>query len=257
MMRSCTRTNSSPMMWRFCSGSVTPASAARNCSSRVLHGDARHAPHEIGLALAHQAGIDVDAAHAIGSERARAQREGDGGIDAAADEEEDAAVARGLADLLLDQRHAMPRVPIRQAPADAEDEICESTPCRAWCGPPRDGTGRRKVSARGAAMAATAQVPVRPTTEKPAGSAPTESRWLIQICCAPAEAGEQRIVGLVEFQRRQAVLALLALPHFAAEQVRHQLLAVADAEHGLAVLRRSRDRPWGCRGRRRCAGRRR
>ena len=31
--RSSTRTNSSPMMWRFCSGSVTPANAPRNCSS--------------------------------------------------------------------------------------------------------------------------------------------------------------------------------------------------------------------------------
>ena len=38
-MRSCTRTNSSPMMWRFCSGSLTPASALRNWLARVLHLD--------------------------------------------------------------------------------------------------------------------------------------------------------------------------------------------------------------------------
>ena len=80
-------------------------------------------------------------------------------------------------------------------------------------------------------MAATAQVPVRPATENPSGTRPTTSRWLIQTCCVPAEAAEQRVGRIVEFERRQPVLALHPLADFAAQQVRHELLPVADAEH--------------------------
>jgi hypothetical protein len=63
-------------------------------------------------------------------------------------------------------------------------------------------------------MAAMAHVSVRPGAEKP---------------------GEQRVGGLVELQRGQAILAFLALANLAAEQVRHELLSVTDSQHGLAV----------------------
>ena len=79
----------------------------------------------IGLALAHQAGVDVDSPNTVGAEGAGAERERDGGIHAAADEEEDAARAGRLADLLLDERDAVPRIPVGQAIADAEDEVRE------------------------------------------------------------------------------------------------------------------------------------
>ncbi len=87
-------------------------------------------------------------------------------------------------------------------------------------------------------MAATAQVAVRPATENPGGSVPTESRWLIQICWRPAMPCEQRIAAFVQLQRGQPVFALLARQHPAAQQVGHQLLPVADAEHRHVRLRR-------------------
>ena len=195
-------------------------------------------PHEIGLALAHQAGIDVDAAHALGAQRAQAEREGDGGIHAAADEEEDVAVAGALADLLLDQRDAMARVPVRHAAADAEDEIREDTPCRAWCGPLRDGTARRRASAPARRWRRPRRCSVRPThREARRARAPTRVAMAHPDLLRAGEPGEQRVGGVVQFQRGEAVLALLALAHFAAQQVRHELLPVADAEHRLAAAK--------------------
>ena len=49
------------------------------------------------------------------------------------------------------------------------------------------------------------------------------------------QAAEQRIAGLIELEHRETVLAALVLAHLPAEEVRHELLAVADAEHRLAV----------------------
>ena len=50
------------------------------------------------------------------------------------------------------------------------------------------------------------------------------------LLCA-GEPGEHGVGCLVELKRRQAVFALDALADLSAEQVRHQLLPVADAEH--------------------------
>ena len=52
------------------------------------------------------------------------------------------------------------------------------------------------------------------------------------------ETGEHRVGRSSSSQRGQAVLALVALRTLAAQQVRHELLAVADAEHRLPVLQR-------------------
>ena len=54
------------------------------------------------------------------------------------------------------------------------------------------------------------------------------------------EPGEQRIGAVVEFEGGEAVLALVALADLAAQQVRHELLAVADAEHRLAAVENRR-----------------
>ena len=59
------------------------------------------------------------------------------------------------------------------------------------------------------------------------------SRWLIQICCAP-EASRNRADGILKVERGLSVLAFVALADLAAEQMRHQLLAVADAEDSRA-----------------------
>ncbi len=48
------------------------------------------------------------------------------------------------------------------------------------------------------------------------------------------QAGEQRVVSFVEFERGQAILAFFAARDRSSQQVRHQLLPVADAQHSLA-----------------------
>src|SRR4030095_4774743 len=45
------------------------------------------------------------------------------------------------------------------------------------------------------------------------------------------ESAEEGVGRIVEFERRQSVFALQTLADFSAQQVRHELLAVADAEH--------------------------
>ena len=98
------------MTWRFCSGSVTPARAARNSSRGVFDEEGAGAQrrevraHEFGFAFAHQAGVDVGAVNALRAQRAQAQRVGDGRIDAAADEEEDVAAAGDLRGCVLRAR---------------------------------------------------------------------------------------------------------------------------------------------------------
>ncbi len=77
----------------------------------------------VRLALAHQAGIDIDAVDAFAAQCSQAQRVGDGGIDAAADEEEDVAITGLLANLGFDERDAIFRVPVGRAACDAEDEV--------------------------------------------------------------------------------------------------------------------------------------
>ena len=131
-MRSCTRTNCSPMTWRFNSGSRTSSSGARNSASQRAMSTTpepnrrKRTLDEFGLTFAHEAGIDVDAAHARRAESPQTKRERDGGIDPAADEEEDIAIADRAADLLLDQRDATPGIPVLFAIADIEDEVFEN-----------------------------------------------------------------------------------------------------------------------------------
>ena len=85
-------------------------------------------------------------------------------------------------------------------------------------------------------MAAMAQVAVLASdAETRRAAATTTSRWLIQICWRPAMPREQGIGA----SRRSSSVArpyspLSPLRTVAAQQVRHQLLAVADAQHGPA-----------------------
>ena len=80
--------NVSPMILRFCSGSVTPARSCRNRSLR-LHVDERHLEvaaerldHLLGLALPEQAVVDEDARQLVADRLVDEQRR-DGGVDAA------------------------------------------------------------------------------------------------------------------------------------------------------------------------------
>ena len=196
----------------------------------VLHGNAGHAADEIGLAFAHQARIHVHAAHPLRSQRARAQREGDARIHSAAHEEEYVAAAHAVADFLLQERRPMPRVPILFAAAYRKGEV-----------------GKVLLAARGVNHF---QVKLH-GVELPLGSRDGSHR--ASLCAAghgesfgqpahhiavthphllgPAQAGEHRVGYVMQLERGQTVLALVAPAHFAPQQVCHQLLAVADAEH--------------------------
>src|SRR3989441_13236880 len=78
--------------------------------------------HGLGVALAHEARVDVEAEHALRAERPRAEGERDGGVHTAADEEEHLAVAGGAADVGDDLVDAGARIPVLAAAADVEDE---------------------------------------------------------------------------------------------------------------------------------------
>ena len=84
-------------------------------------------------------------------------------------------------------------------------------------------------------MAATAHVAVRPTTVKPAGSAATTSRWLIQICCRPARPANSGSEAASSSSVARPYSPFSPLRDLAAQQVRHELLAVTDAQHGHAA----------------------
>src|SRR5581483_3410438 len=78
------------------------------------------------LTRTHQARVDIGSVHALWSEGAQAQREGNGGIDAAAHEEKYIAIAHCAPDLLFDRRDAIFGIPIARTPADIEHEIGEN-----------------------------------------------------------------------------------------------------------------------------------
>ncbi len=79
--------------------------------------------HEFGFPFAHHAGIDVSAVNAVRTQRAQAQRVGDGGIDAAADEEEDVAPGGDLADVIFERTQLAGGVPVLGAAANVEQEV--------------------------------------------------------------------------------------------------------------------------------------
>ena len=160
----------------------------RNCSStcsiETVPAPERveHLPHEFGFAFAHQTGIHVDAAHAFGAQRPQAEREGHRRIHAAADEEENVAVAHRAPDVLFDQRNAMARVPVLLAAADVEQEIRQNAV--AFGGVHHFGMKLHGVESAprrrhggdraGGGLAQRAKIP--------AARPPPDRKWLIQTC---------------------------------------------------------------------------
>ena len=122
--------NSRPMILRFSSGSVTPASASRNCSLGVHHvevdaGSGHEVPLDLlGLALAQQPVVDEHAGQPV-ADGALHDRGGDRGVDAAGQPADRAAVAdlgADRLDLLLDD---VDHRPGRPAAGDLEQEVLE------------------------------------------------------------------------------------------------------------------------------------
>ena len=142
-------------------------------------------PHEVvdgvGVTLAHEAGVHVQAEAPVPTERPVAAVEGHGGVHAAADQEEDLAPGRLRPDLVHHLLDASPRIPVLRAAADVEDEVAGRSRCRTrvwttsgWnCSP-------NSFGAPCSAIAAIWQSSVRPMVANPSGALVTVSPWLIQ-----------------------------------------------------------------------------
>ena len=231
MMRSCTRTNSSPMACRFCSGSVMPASAVRNCSvacSTATPGIRRTksvSPSRISP-------VSTYTPRTRPAPSARCAR-----VNATVESTPPLTkknTPRSPAHCRISSSSMGTRWLGSQsgtAAANPKDEIRQVFPParrvhhlgmelhavelalrrrdgrhRARLRPPRHGKSRRERVHR---------IPMAHPDLLPSG-----------------HALEQRIATFIQLEHGQTVFAALARPHRAAQQVGHQLLPVADAEHG-------------------------
>ena len=90
-------------------------------------------------------------------------------------------------------------------------------------------------------MAATGAFALVATTEKPAGAAATKSPWLAQTRISSGTPANRRATAASgDRHGRVAELALRRRRDLPAERVRHQLHAVADAEHRHAEVEERR-----------------
>ncbi len=164
------------------------------------------------------------------AEGAHAERERDGGIDAAADEEENVAAADRVADLLLDQLDALARFPIGLAAADGEQEIRKN----AAAGGGVDHFGMELDAEQAARVVFHRRDSAGGSFGRDAEARRDPGHYVTMAHPDLLLAGgalEQRAgVGRMR-QQRQSIFAFVSGCYDAAESLRHQLLAIADAEH--------------------------
>ena len=132
--------------------------------------------------------------------------------------------------------------PVAGEAADVAHEVGDQLARRRACGPPRGGTGCRSTCALSSAITAKGAPSLVATISKPGANWVTLSPWLIHTwwrsptCHSPSNSAQ----GFGDGQEGAAELAafagLVARAHFAAELVRHHLLAVADAEDRQAAV---------------------
>ena len=90
-------------------------------------------------------------------------------------------------------------------------------------------------------MAAIEQVEVLPTAANPGGTPATTSKVTHPDLLAFRKPGEDPgFRPAIQLERGETILALLAFLDHAAQQVRHQLMAVADSQHGMAGVENRR-----------------
>ena len=216
---------------------------------------AEHRHHLLRLVLPHQAVVDEDAGQLL-ADRLVDQHRGDGGIDAARQAADDAA----LADLRADRgrppgpcrrpsssRPSMPAMLCTKLRSSlAPSGVCTTS---GWNMMPYILRRRHRRRWR------RARLPSVPNTSKPSGSEITRSPWLIQtwwrwpVAHRPSNSGQS----LLDLDEGAAELAVVGALGLAAELHAHRHLAVADAEHRHAGLehdlRRARAADLGGRGR--------
>ena len=140
--------NVSPTMRRFCSGSVTPRELRQEALGRVdvdelhLHVAAEGLDDALGLLAAHQAVVDEDARELVADGLVHERRR-DGGVDAAGERADHAAVADLLADAVDAVGDEVAGRPVAAAAADLVEEVLDAPACRAACARPPGGTGCR------------------------------------------------------------------------------------------------------------------
>ena len=134
-----------------------------------------------------------------------------------------------------------PGVQVRREARDVEEERGEDVRSRAACGRPRGGTARRRCASAALPTAQNGVLPLTPMVWKPGGSGgdAVAVRHPHVERLALGEAVEDALV-LLDDDARVAVLARRRRLDLAAEQVRDELQAVADAEDGDAELEDAR-----------------
>ena len=166
-------------------------------------------------------------------------------IDAAAQRADDAAVADLRADprrRLLDKRRHRP---VAGAAADAVREVAQDLEAALGVRRLRDGTAARRAAARRPPSPRPARWRWSRRPRSPAGAAATKSPWLAQTRISAgtsAKSAADRGLAL------RPPIVTVAWPNSrcgagatrAAERVRHQLHAVADAEHRAAEVEERR-----------------
>ena len=171
--------NVAPMIFRFRSGSVTPASRSRKSADGVDEDERQVQPLEaaadlLGLVQPHHAVVDEDARQPI-ADGAMDQQRRDRRIDAAAQPADDRALphlrANPFGRFLDERRHR----PVAGAAADVEREVAQDVEPAVGV---RDlGMKQERVEPlrRAAAMAATGALALVAVTANPGGAAATKS----------------------------------------------------------------------------------
>ena len=233
-----TRMNSSPMISRFRSGSVTPLSAPRKPSvaSTVYQVEVQaleHAYYRLRLTAPHQPVVHEHAGELV-ADGAMHEGGGDRGVDAAGQRAYDLALANGLANLVHRALHEVGRGPFALTAAYLEQEVLqqrlaqrrvldlgvELDSIRAVAVAQRRygrvvGMGQRLESRRGSRDVVAVAHPHR------------ERAW---------QTVEEGTVGAVQVECGRTVLSGVGPAHAAAELVHHRLHPVANAQQGKAAV---------------------
>ena len=171
--------------------------------------------------------------NAVGAECAEAQGIGDGGIHAAADEEEDVAAGGGPANVFFDGEYLAGGVPILDASADVEHEVGE------------DGLAARRVGDFGMKLDAVEAVGGRSHGGDRAGGGGGENvealrRLGHQIAVAhpdllaagnTAKEGIEGGAGAGQIELGDSVFSAIAFLDGTAQKMSHELLSVTDSEN--------------------------
>ena len=135
-------------------------------------------------------------------------------------------------------------------------KFVQDLPPVAGYGRPQGGTGRHKAGERRRRQRQWNRYRSCRALGIRRAAASTVSRWLIQICCDPA-AFRNRVLIRIQIEGLPGRTRLWLLSNLAAQEVRHQLLTVADSEYGGTRGERSQDPRSDFQPRKRWQGRRR